>query len=74
MSGVVWLSTADLAERYRTDQGTIRYWRMQGTGPKGTVFGRRVLYRLSDVEQWEKAKEQAQHAPQAQGGARRGRV
>ena len=62
---VIWLNTADLAARFRTDQGTIRYWRHTGFGPKGTPFGRRVLYRLTDVERWE-----AERAQQAQAAGR----
>jgi Helix-turn-helix domain len=54
-----WLTTDDVAERQRTSPGTIRYRRHAGTGPKGTLFGRRVLYRLSDVEKWEREREAA---------------
>lgn len=56
-----YLTTEELAARYRTAPSTIRYWRHIGTGPKGTVFGRRVLYRLSEILRWEQEKEQAQH-------------
>ena len=59
------LTTADLAARYRTDQGTIRYWRHKRYGPPGTMFGRRVLYRLSDVIAWERAREAAERAQAA---------
>jgi predicted DNA-binding transcriptional regulator AlpA len=31
---------------------TVRYWRFQGTGPKGANVGGRVLYRESDVDAW----------------------
>ena len=48
------LTTEELAARHRCDPGTVRYWRHKGTGPKGTLFGRRVLYRWSDVLAWEK--------------------
>ncbi len=60
MPDPTWLTTADMAERFRTDPGTIRYWRHSGTGPPGTLFGKGVLYRLSDVEKWERARERAQ--------------
>ena len=57
-----WLSNADLAARYHTDESTIRYWRHAGTGPKGTRIGRRTLYRLADVVAWEREREQAEPA------------
>jgi hypothetical protein len=31
---------------------TLRYWRHLGTGPRSFRFGRRVLYRYSDVQMW----------------------
>jgi hypothetical protein len=30
----------------------VRYWRYQGTGPKGANIGGRILYRQSDVDAW----------------------
>jgi hypothetical protein len=30
-AAVTWLSTADMAVRFRTSEGTIRYWRYSGT-------------------------------------------
>lgn len=55
-----WLTTEELAERRRVPVSTVHYWRMRGTGPKGTKFGRRVTYRLSDVIAWEKRTEAAE--------------
>jgi hypothetical protein len=57
-----YLTTEEVAERYRTAPSTVRYWRHVGTGPKGTLFGRRVLYRLSECTRWEQEQEQAQLA------------
>lgn len=54
-----WLTTEQLAERFHTSPSTIRYWRHRGTGPEGTPFGRRVLYRQSTVDAWEKDQEAA---------------
>lgn len=51
--GPVYLTSAELADRFRTSASTVRQWRHVGTGPKGTRFGKRVLYRLDDVEAWE---------------------
>lgn len=39
-----YLTTAEVADRYRTKPGTVRYWRHIGYGPKGVRVGRRVLY------------------------------
>ena len=49
----VWLRTEDLAERFHTSPGTIRYWRHTGYGPAGTRFGKRVLYDVAVVTEWE---------------------
>ena len=48
------LTTAEVAEFFRTSPETIRYWRHTGYGPKGRKVGRKVLYERSDVERfWE---------------------
>lgn len=47
------LTTAEAAELLHTPVGTLRYWRHQGTGPKGFRLGARlVMYRRSDVLAW----------------------
>ncbi|MEU4161294.1 helix-turn-helix domain-containing protein [Actinoplanes sp. NPDC026670] len=48
-----WMTTEEVAARFRTAPGTVRYWRFNGTGPTGVRFGRRVLYDLVEVERWE---------------------
>ena len=57
-----WLTTAEVAHRFRTSESTVRYWRMIGYGPAGRKFGRRVLYRESAIERWEKEDPQRQPA------------
>jgi len=51
------LTTAELAEREHVQPQTVRLWRCLARGPKyirlGGRFGR-VVYRLSDVVEWEK--------------------
>ncbi len=47
------LTTAEVAARYRTAPSTVRYWRHVGTGPKGFKVGPRVLYRESELLRWE---------------------
>ncbi|WP_307801603.1 helix-turn-helix domain-containing protein [Microbispora triticiradicis] len=52
------LTTAEVAQRYRTAPSTIRYWRYLGRGPKGEKYGRRTLYRESELIRWEQEKAQ----------------
>lgn len=48
------LTTDEVAERFRTSASTVRYWRHVGDyGPRGVKIGRRVLYDLAEVERWE---------------------
>lgn len=49
----VWLTTAEVALRYRTVPGTVRYWRHIGYGPKGVKNGRRVLYAASEIARFD---------------------
>lgn len=50
-----YLTTSQLAERFQTPESTVRYWRHTGYGPPGVKIGRRVLYRVADVQEWERA-------------------
>lgn len=54
------LTTEEVAEAARTAPSTVRYWRMQGIGPKGVKRGRRVLYPASAVERWLAGEDQAE--------------
>jgi predicted DNA-binding transcriptional regulator AlpA len=56
------LTTAEVATRYRTMPSTVRYWRHTGTGPTGVLIGRRVLYRESELQRWEREQEAQQQA------------
>jgi len=47
-----YLTSAEVAETYRTSPETVRYWRHVGKGPKSFKVGRRVLYAVEDVEAW----------------------
>lgn len=49
MTAPVYLTTADLAKRWRLHAVTLRMWRQRGQGPRFTKVGGRVLYKLSDV-------------------------
>lgn len=52
------LTTKELAERYehKLSVRTIQNWRNLQQGPKFLKLGGRVLYRLSDIEEWEKQR------------------
>jgi excisionase family DNA binding protein len=52
MSMESYLTTAEVAAITRAPEGTVRFWRHKGTGPRGVKVGRRVLYRRDDVEAW----------------------
>lgn len=48
-----YLTTAEVAEYYRTVPGTVRWWRHKGYGPKGVRVGRRVLYPESEIRRFD---------------------
>lgn len=48
-----YLTTAEVAAHYRTAEGTVRYWRLTGYGPKGTKVGRRYLYSEAEVRRFD---------------------
>lgn len=49
-----YLTTAEVAERYRTTASVVRYWRHTGYGPKGTKVGKRVLYPREQIEAFDR--------------------
>ena len=49
------LSEAELARRWLHSERTLQRWRQKGQGPAYLRLGRRVLYRLADVEAHEAA-------------------
>lgn len=49
-----YLTTEDVAARYRTAPSTVRYWRHIGFGPKGIKVGRRVLYTQAEIDRFER--------------------
>ena len=46
------LTITETADLVRAPVATLRYWRHLGTGPRSFRIGRRVVYRLDDVEDW----------------------
>lgn len=55
------LTTAEVAVICRTNDSTVRYWRMTGFGPPGIRVGRKVLYRRGDLSAWIRALIDAQN-------------
>ncbi|MBB6411932.1 helix-turn-helix transcriptional regulator [Mesorhizobium sangaii] len=49
------LLEAELAARWRLSQRTLQRWRGSGQGPGFLLIGKRVLYRLTDIEAFEAA-------------------
>ena len=50
------INTADLARRWNLTTITLSRWRVHGKGPTFLKLGRRVVYRLEDIEEFEKKR------------------
>jgi hypothetical protein len=48
-----YLTTAEVAERYRTAPGTVRYWKHIGYIPGAVKRGRRTLYSVAVLDAWD---------------------
>lgn len=46
------LTLDQAAERLDLPKSTLRYWRLNGIGPKSFKLGRRVVYAIPDLESW----------------------
>lgn len=55
------LTVPEVAERYRTNENTVRYWRHISYGPKGVKVGARVLYPRAEIERFDREIFQAEH-------------
>lgn len=53
-SGERFLTTEEVAARYRTSPTTVSWWRRINYGPKGIKVGRRVLYSESELMRFER--------------------
>ena len=49
----VFVTEAELAERWRHSLRSLQRWRADGKGPPFTRLGRRIVYRLPDIENFE---------------------
>jgi predicted DNA-binding transcriptional regulator AlpA len=61
------LKTTELAEQFGIPQGTLRWWRHKGEGPRSFKLGRTVFYDAADVAAWVEAEK----TKTARGGVRR---
>jgi predicted DNA-binding transcriptional regulator AlpA len=50
------LTTVDLARRWQTSEQAVYAARHRGEGPRAVKRGRRLLWRLKDIESWEEAR------------------
>ncbi len=57
VSAPSYLTTKEVAERYRTAESTVRYWRHVGYIPGGMKRGRRVLYNEAVLDAWDAEQE-----------------
>ena len=54
-SDPAFLFESEVARRWRISARTLQRWRRTGEGPQFLRLGRRVAYRLSDIESFEAA-------------------
>ncbi len=52
MDATTFLTQNEAAELLRLSPRTLERHRVAGTGPKFTKLGRRVVYRVSELETW----------------------
>jgi hypothetical protein len=66
-----YLTTAEVAKRFRAPEATVRWWRFTGYGPESVKAGRRCLYPVEGVEAFEAQlrAEAAQRAAERSGAA-----
>jgi len=58
-----YMTTDEVAARYRTVPSVVRYWRHSGTGPGWVKLGKRVLYPMDEIKAFDrKLREQAKSA------------
>ena len=54
-SDAICINQIELAGRWRISHRTLERWRWTGEGPKFLKVGGRVVYRISDIEEYEQA-------------------
>ena len=61
------LTISEVAAIVRAPVATVRYWRHLGTGPRSFRLGRRVVYKVGDLEAWIDAQSKTSTSGQAVG-------
>ena len=61
-AGHVWLTTDEVAKRFRVDPATVRGWRHTGYGPPSARIGKKHLYRLTAIVAFEDEQERKTEA------------
>lgn len=56
------LTLRELSERLGVREGTLRMWRLRGTGPASFKVGVAVAYHIKDIEAWEAEQQEANTA------------
>ena len=51
-----YLTTAEVAARFRAPEATVRWWRFTGYGPESIKVGKRALYPVEGVEAFERQR------------------
>jgi hypothetical protein len=49
-----------LSKRWHISARTLEHWRWEGTGPSYIKVGRRVIYALADIEEFERKQRHSQ--------------
>jgi DNA-binding transcriptional MerR regulator len=52
-----YLTTDEVADRFRLHPDTLRVWRGEGRGPKWIKPGKNVLYSETELDRWERQLE-----------------
>jgi hypothetical protein len=66
------LNQIDLAARWNISHRTLERWRWTGEGPRFVKLGGRVVYRLEDVEEYEREQIRASTTDNAERAAASG--
>lgn len=59
MAGDEIVGTIEVSQMTGLPKGTLRYFRSTNQGPASFTLGRRVVYRLAEVQRWIAEQEQA---------------
>lgn len=49
------MTTEELAKKWKMNPGSLANWRSEKKGPKFVKLGRKVRYKLKDIERFEKS-------------------